>query len=456
MSVEPFPPAAPVPDRDPDGAPPDAPAWTLRAGQLADLEALARGAFAPLTAFLGQADAVRVACERRLVDGTPWPVPIVLAVPDAVAAASRAARLLRLREPEGRTVATLHVEERFAWEEGQAVAGRLDVVGLPTRPDFAALRREPRPGRIPDDGGLAVMVDGPPGPVRVAHVAERAAGRPVTWLVDAGEAAIDDPAHYRRVRAVVQAVDRRPGWCVAVTPMRRVDDPNDRVLLSAVVARASGCRAIVPPGPIDAPTRELLRDLGVVPHPAGPPEAETPRADGMGLTVLMTGFSGSGKSSIASWLVAKLQERGDRVVTLLDGDVVRTHLSSELGFSRAHRDLNVTRIGYVASQVTKHGGVAVAAPIAPYAASRAEVRRMVEAHGAFVLVHVATPLEVCEQRDPKGLYQRARAGELPAFTGVSDPYEAPVDAEVVLHTVDRTPADCADEIIANLAATGLW
>jgi adenylyl-sulfate kinase len=152
-----------------------------------------------------------------------------------------------------------------------------------------------------------------------------------------------------------------------------------------------------------------------------------------GVTVFLTGLSGAGKSTIADALVASLEADG-RPVTVLDGDVVRTHLSSELSFSREHRDLNIRRIGFVAGEVVKHGGTVVVAAIAPYEAAREEARTLVEKHGRFVLVHLATPLEVCEARDVKGLYAKARAGEIPEFTGVSDPYEPPARAEVTIDT----------------------
>ena len=168
-----------------------------------------------------------------------------------------------------------------------------------------------------------------------------------------------------------------------------------------------------------------------------------------GVTVFLTGLSGAGKSTIADALVADLAQDG-REVTVLDGDVVRTHLSSELTFSREHRDLNIARIGWVAGEIVKHGGTVVVAAIAPYEAAREEARRLVEQHGRFVLVHLATPLEVCEQRDVKGLYAKARAGEIPGFTGVSDPYEPPVRAEVVIDTSVTPVADSVARIRAAM------
>ena len=173
-----------------------------------------------------------------------------------------------------------------------------------------------------------------------------------------------------------------------------------------------------------------------------------------GATVWFTGLSGSGKSTIANALQVKLLEMGGRPVTLLDGDLVRKHLSSELGFSKEHRDINIRRIGYVASEITRNGGIALCAPIAPYDAVRQEVRSMIAPVGGFVLVHVATPLEVCEQRDRKGLYAKARAGEIKEFTGISDPYEEPADAEVVIDTVNVSPDEAAQQIILHVEHEG--
>jgi sulfate adenylyltransferase len=173
-----------------------------------------------------------------------------------------------------------------------------------------------------------------------------------------------------------------------------------------------------------------------------------------GFTVFFTGLSGSGKSTIANALMVKLLEMGGRPVTLLDGDLVRKHLSSELGFSKEHRDINIRRIGWVASEITKNGGIALCAPIAPYDSVRKEVRKMVDPLGGFVLVHVATSIELCEERDRKGLYAKARAGVIKEFTGVSDPYEEPVDAEIRIDTADLTPEESAQEIVLYLEREG--
>jgi sulfate adenylyltransferase len=173
-----------------------------------------------------------------------------------------------------------------------------------------------------------------------------------------------------------------------------------------------------------------------------------------GFTVFFTGLSGSGKSTVANVLMVKLLEMGGRPVTLLDGDIVRKNLSSELGFSKEHRDLNILRIGFVASEITKNGGIALCAPIAPYDSVRKQVRSMIEPGGGFELVHIATPLEVCEQRDRKGLYAKARAGVIQQFTGISDPYEEPVDADVIIDTSDLSPDEAAQQIILHLEREG--
>ncbi len=180
-----------------------------------------------------------------------------------------------------------------------------------------------------------------------------------------------------------------------------------------------------------------------------------PPRDKQGFTVFFTGFSGSGKSTIANALMIKLMEMGGRPVTLLDGDIVRKNLSSELGFSKEHRDLNIRRIGYVASEITKNGGIAICAPIAPYSTTRHAVREDVEAFGAFVEVHVATSIDECERRDRKGLYKLARAGKIKEFTGISDPYDVPKTPELRLETEYVEVDNCAHQVLLKLESMGL-
>ncbi|MBN1806096.1 MAG: bifunctional sulfate adenylyltransferase/adenylylsulfate kinase [Sedimentisphaerales bacterium] len=179
-----------------------------------------------------------------------------------------------------------------------------------------------------------------------------------------------------------------------------------------------------------------------------------PPRSNQGFTVFFTGLPSSGKSTLANVLLVKLLEAGGRPVTLLDGDIVRKNLSSELGFSKEHRNLNIQRIGFVAAEITKNRGIAICAPIAPYDNIRKQVRQMVEAGGGFILVHVSTPVEVCEQRDRKGLYAKARAGIIKEFTGISDPYEEPDDADLVLDTTNAPPEECVQNVILYIEKEG--
>ena len=184
-------------------------------------------------------------------------------------------------------------------------------------------------------------------------------------------------------------------------------------------------------------------------------ERDQPAPEDQGLVLFFTGLSGSGKSTLARALMDRLLEQGERSVTSLDGDVVRRHLSAGLTFSKADRETNIRRIGWVAAEIARHGGVAVCSPIAPFDETRQQVRAMVEAAGgAFFLVHVATPLEECERRDRKGLYAKARRGEIPEFTGISSPYEEPEDAAVRVDTTGRTIEDALDDVLVGLRESG--
>lgn len=188
----------------------------------------------------------------------------------------------------------------------------------------------------------------------------------------------------------------------------------------------------------------------IVPDPEGTRSAPVPDPTG-GTVLFLTGLSGSGKSTLARAVRDQLVETQGCIVTLLDGDVVRRHLSAGLGFGVADREMNVHRIGWVAAEIARHGGTVICSPIAPFARTRGQVREMVSQRGGrFVLVHVATPLQECERRDRKGLYARARRGELADFTGISSPYEEPADADLVLDTTGRDVASLRDQVLALL------
>jgi sulfate adenylyltransferase len=244
---------------------------------------------------------------------------------------------------------------------------------------------------------------------------------------------------------------------VALVPFDRMVYVEDRAQFLPEDAVPAGARAV--PFPAAEMKRRLDHDLQIPSWFAWPDviaeirRAQPPRHR-QGFCVFCTGLSGAGKSTIAKALQIKLLEMGGRQVTLLDGDVVRKHLSSELGFSREHRDLNIRRIGYVASEIVKHRGIAICAPIAPYAASRREVRRMIEQYGGFFEIHVSTPIETCEARDRKGLYAKARAGLVKEFTGVSDPYEVPEHPELAIDTSNVEVDEAVQRILLTLEREG--
>ncbi|SDS20114.1 sulfate adenylyltransferase [Paraoerskovia marina] len=298
----------------------------------------------------------------------------------------------------------------------------------------------------------AVVLDGPPTWDERRVVTGLATERAVILVVPvtrgAGQAQAN--ATCRAAMALAADVDGSVDVLVLPSPTRRQDGGKGG---EDILAGYGLTRVVDADEARSAETREALTTLSArrdtlvtdLYPPASAQEllaATTPSASA-GTVVLFTGLSGSGKSTIARALASRLESDG-RTVTLLDGDVVRQHLSAGLGFSQHDRALNLERIGYVASLVATHGGTAIAAPIAPFAASRASIRDMAVAAGAqFVLVHVDTSLEVCEARDRKGLYAKARAGEIPDFTGISSPYETPTDADL---TIDAGTTDVADAV----------
>jgi sulfate adenylyltransferase len=533
------------------------PSWQLTPRQLCDLELLSCGGFSPLEGFLGQADYESVCASMRLADGTLWPMPITLDVPDTVFSAVESAGALALRDPEGVMLAALRVDD--AWRpdlraEAEAVlgstdvahpgvdhllnrtnpwylAGRLEAVQLQEHADFRHLRHTPTElrGEFARRGWQRIVAFNTRNPMHRAHeeLTLRAARQadagvlihPIVGVTKPGD--IDPYTRVRCYQAILPDYPRGRVMLSLLPLAMRMGGPRE-ALWHAIIRKNYGAthfivgRDQVGPGadsqgrPFYGPyeAQELVArheaELGIVmvpfkqmvyvedrgefvpqdEAPAGgisisgtelrrlldegrepPPWFISPQVAAelrrscrplseRGFTLFFTGLSGAGKSTIARALCARLLERGGRQVTLLDGDLVRQLLSSELGFSREDRNLNILRIGYVAAEITRHGGVAVCAPIGPYESSRREVRRMVEESGGFFLIHVATPLDVCEERDRKGLYAKARLGLLPHFTGVSDPYEEPADAEIVIDTMSESPDEAAAHIIEHLEQRG--
>lgn len=487
----------------------DAPAYTPRPGELADLELLLTGGYAPLTGFLTRADLVSISRRGRLVDDRPWPVPVTLQVPSALAdkldPGDPARRTVVLTDGEGAPIAALDVADAWPVREGvAALGGPVHRLGDGGHGPFQRLRRTPEEIRslLPAGRVLGVVADRPlhrPQLAQIAHAVRTLAAH-LLVMIPVGEDGTGGLPPEALVRSIFAARDRMPPATLVAVPLARRRDEISDALLRARVSAAYGVTHLLSTGEMlsggglrvlvprelaydnrdgqwrwreDIPPRNRrlaltqaeiddLLDRGFpLPEWHTPPavakelvRARPPRRH-RGLVVFLTGLSGSGKSTIARGLADALREQGERTITLLDGDVVRRELSAGLGFSRADRDLNVRRIGWVAAEIARHRGVGICCPIAPYAQARATARDMAAAAGAgFVLVHVATPLEVCEQRDRKGLYARARAGLLSGMTGIDDPYEEPTDADVVLDTTHVTVEDAVQAVLHHLTESG--
>ncbi|REF36062.1 adenylyl-sulfate kinase [Thermasporomyces composti] len=368
--------------------------------------------------------------------------------------AARRIKVADLTDQEGTPVARLTVTERSRTAEGGwKLTGT--VTPLAAREDgvFAHLHLPPAVVRERFAGRkvAAVPLDAPLDKAALTALTAATRAYDVTVLlplVGAGSSRI--VSAHALVRATVVAAELLPGETLVVpVPLARREDPAEDTALRTRVAEAYG-------GCVEFPLTSSAAAGGDYPEPiAAIVAAEHPPPHRQGLVVFFTGLSGSGKSTLARRLRDVILERGDRTVTLLDGDVVRQMLSAGLGFSKADREANVTRIGFVAAEVARHGGLAICAPIAPYADTRARVRQMVaEAGGAFVLVHVATPLAECERRDRKGLYAKARAGLITGFTGISDPYEEPTDADLRLDTSVMSVEEAVGRIVDLLTARG--
>jgi sulfate adenylyltransferase len=488
----------------------DAPTYAPRAYELADLELLLTGGYAPLTGFHSRADLASLARRGKLADGTPWPVPVTLEVPTEVVAGldtgNPLRRVLVLTDPEGAPVAAVDVTDMWQAREGwRGVGGPVRRIGDGGHGPFRRLRRGPEevkallpPGRV-----LGVITDRPlhrPQLAQIAHAARTLAGHLLILIPVAGPTPDGLPPE-ALVRSVLAARDRMPPATVVAVPLAPHGDEIHDALLRARVTSAYGVthllstgetmmsgggpRVLIPRelaydsrdgqwrGQDDIPPRfrrlalsganidEMLERGTPLPEWHTPPAVarelarDRPPRRHRGLVLFCTGLSGSGKSTIARGVADALLETGERTITMLDGDVVRRELSAGLTFSRADRDTNIRRIGWVAAEAARHGGLALCCPIAPYAAARNTARQLANAAGAgFLLVHVATPLEVCEQRDRKGLYAKARAGKLTGMTGVDDPYEAPTDADLVVDTSELSEADAVRMVLTHLAEAG--
>lgn len=378
------------------------------------------------------------------------------------------------------------------------LGGQLQAMGLPTHHDYLQYRQTPaqlrRHFRI--NAGVPVIALQPQQAIHRAqweaacqYAQKHNAGLLVQCMV--GRAQPEDKSYFARIRCHEHSLQQSPEQAAQLNLLNHATRKagTRETLLNALISRNCGCtHFIASPEPADV-LQKYQEKLGVCILPAPAPQtyllalsdaelsrhlhADLPVPDDFsfpevlaeirsaypsrnqqGFAVFFTGLSGSGKSTMANALLVKLMEMGGRTITLLDGDVVRKHLSSELNFSKEHRDINIRRIGFVASEIVKNGGIAICAPIAPYSSVRREVREMISSKGGFIEVHVSTPLAECEKRDRKGLYAKARAGLLKGFTGIDDPYEIPENPELRLDTSNQSPAECTGQVLRTLVQLG--
>lgn len=535
----------------------------LSPGQLCDLELLLNRAYYPLEGYLGREDCENVLREMRLRDGSFWPLPLALDVPEALGRALKPGEMLALRDGEGFMLALLRVED--VWEsdmEREAkllfgtsdrsahpgvqrffntvkpwrVGGPVEGLYLPLHYDYLELRRPPsETHRSFSQRGwrnvLGVLsTDFPHCSHRESYLhAARDAGAGIFLQTLVAQPMPREAEHFSRVQCAeifTRAFPKNLAMHGLLPWHERLNGPREAAL-QAIVQKNYGCTHMLvaddhadpfrargeadsqryyPRGEAEKlvaeagrelelevvpmrrmvyvadrdtylPQEEIVEGMEVkrisseelrrrlefgqdVPAWFSFPEVVEemrktflPRSK-QGFTILLTGLSGAGKSTLAKVLYVKFMEMGDRPVTLLDGDIVRSNLSSELNFSREHRELNVRRIGFVASEITKNRGIALCAPIAPYENSRHAVRELISGVGGYVEVFMATPLEVCERRDRKGIYAKARAGVMKGVTGIDDPYEEPVNPELRIDTSEMTPQEGALRVLMYLEELG--
>ncbi|HET8601476.1 MAG TPA: adenylyl-sulfate kinase [Segeticoccus sp.] len=406
----------------------DVPQYAPTPRELDDLDLLTMGVLAPQRGF-----------------GDPS-TGVTLELPAAVAEQARAAGAVDLVDPEGAPLATVNIDHVYDGPGNSlGVIGAVGSVRRRAGRIFDRLHRTPDQLRAEIEQPCVLVCDRPPSESDLDAARREAHGRPVVLLALTGHGTPQAVSPVGLVRACLAAADELADAQVVVVPLAARPGPTGHTVRDRVVTAYAEGPVVVATGngPLPAAEAEVVRQ-------------DRPTGVEQGLVLFFTGLSGSGKSTVARGVRDALVEDGHRTVTLLDGDVVRRNLSAGLTFSRQDRETNIRRIGWVAAEIARHGGTAICSPIAPFASTRRAVREMVEdAGGAFVLVHIATPLAECERRDRKGLYAKARRGEIPDFTGISSPYEVPDDADLRLDTTGHSIADMVDAVLALLRGRGL-
>ena len=465
------------------------------------LELLINGALSPLKGFMNENDYRSVMDDMRLQDGTFWPTPVTLDIDEQVASSLKKGEKVALRDGEGLMVAVMTVESIWSDKrEIHHIGGKIEALSLPIHNDFNDLRSTPEERRelFRKNGWRRVAA------FQTGKILHRRSMDSIRLIAEEFDTNIvidyadgldrpDESGHYSKVRCLKAAVAHYPPGIAAlgIVPVEPATDSPENIMFNAIIGKNYGCthfildNTAVSGDTIDTVKKykeKLALEIVALSHSKDgetpqisesgliemlkygseiPPDFSYtevidemrrtyPSRDREGFTLFFTGFSGSGKSTIAKIVVMKLLEIGGRKVTLLDGDIARKNLSSELTFSKEHRDLNITRIGFVANEITKNGGIAVCCPIAPYDNIRKYNRKLISANGGYIEIHVNTPIEECEKRDRKGLYAKARAGIIKGMTGIDDPYETPEDPEIRLNTLEMSPEEAANKVLLYL------
>lgn len=453
---------------------------TLNPHDMGDFEQIVSGNFNPVNTYMSLKDVEQVIKTGHMKNGAVFPKPIVLTLTPQEVKRIEKAQKLALRGPEGTLLGLLTPKEIFNLPEGiqykrrnakYGITGILEFVENPPHYDYKNLRKEVKPKENSIYHGISKPMLNP----TINQLAELKKDG-IETHIDIN--VLNIPAPHPLIKTTQKYFNN-----VSVTSHPHDNNTDEDIILRGIIAKNKGFDNYLVPQTASGDVQTSLKTIGIKPIISKTPsyfekmkssqlvnsiiDGESPKelmnkedletfseiyppSDKQGLVCFFTGLSGSGKSVVSNAVIEQLKQHTNRPIYLLDGDIVRTNLSSELGFSKAHRNINILRIGFVASLLARSGAIVVCAPIAPYREIRDEVRKMVSQYGNFVEIHNATPISVCEERDRKGLYAKARAGIIKGFTGIDDPYEPPLKPEIYLNTAGKTVDQCANVVIDYL------
>ena len=434
--------------------------YHLRREQIHELELLISGFYCPLAGYLNEAEHSSVIKSMHLTDGALWVKPMSLEIDEDLYRSLNRGDQLALRDQEGVILAVLLIEDLFEYQGAHYLGGDIEGIEMPSHYDHQNLRSY-QENKDPEIHTVLTCTD-------LLHRAEIGALKnhikvhksKITIQIFVNDP-VESHSRLRCIRAALSELENDQ-YNLSVLPGHGPSTAEEW-LQYAISLKNSGCSSLISDGDMSLVKEYSVLNAFTLPRGSSEEtfdsvlqeiEANNPPPKKKGLTIFFTGLSGSGKSTVAKILQIKMLELTQKHITLLDGDIVRKNLCSELGFSKEHRLINLRRIGFVANEISKNGGIAICAPIAPYDSIRKEIRQSIEPNAGFLLIHVSTPLDVCETRDRKGLYAKARSGEIEHFTGISDPYEEPKDAELIVQTENLRPEESCEIILDHIKELG--